>query len=71
MPNSPFKLSTPWDEVKEKIKERNTELTDEDLEYEQGEEDALLTRLAHKMKRSKEEVKQYIESISHNRDIAS
>lgn len=71
MPNSPLKLSAPWEEVKEKIKERNLELTDDDLDYVEGNEEALLETLARKMKRNKEEVRQYIESISHNRDIAS
>ena len=28
-------LQSPWDEVKEKLKEANTDLTDEDLEYDE------------------------------------
>lgn len=64
-------LHTSWEEVKEKIKERNITLTDEDLAYEPGQDDALLERLARKMNRSKEEVKQFIESISYNKDVAS
>ncbi|WEK36798.1 MAG: general stress protein CsbD [Candidatus Pseudobacter hemicellulosilyticus] len=66
-----LKLAAPWPEVKEKIKERNIHLTDEDLQYEPGQEDALLERLSRKMSLEKEEVKALIESISHNRDIAS
>jgi hypothetical protein len=66
-----LKPGTDWDEVKERIKERNVYLTDDDLRLEPGKEDALLKRLAEKMERSPEEVRNYIESISHNKDAAS
>jgi uncharacterized protein YjbJ (UPF0337 family) len=71
METTKLTLHASWEEVKEKIKERNIGLTDEDLVYEPGQEDALLERLAKKMNRSKEEVKQFIESISYNKDVAS
>jgi hypothetical protein len=71
MENNKLTLHTPWEEVKEKIKERNIGLTDEDLDYEPGQENALLERLAAKMNRSKEDVKRFIESISYNQDMAS
>lgn len=71
METTKLTLHTPWEEVKEKIKERNIGLTDEDLVYEPGQEDVLLERLAQKMNRSKEEVKQFIESVSYNKDVAS
>lgn len=71
MENTKLTLHTSWEEVKEKIKERNIGLTDEDLYYEPGKEDALLERLAAKMQRSKEDVKRFIESVSFNKDIAS
>lgn len=71
MKHPQLNLETPWEEVKEKIKERNVELTDEDLEYQPGNEAALLQRLSAKMHRSEEEVKHYIESISHNLDAAA
>ncbi|MBO9633713.1 MAG: hypothetical protein J7578_11410 [Chitinophagaceae bacterium] len=68
-----FKLKpgTDWDEVKERIKERNIYLTDEDLRLEPGKEEVLLKNLAEKMERSPEEVRIYIESISYNKDAAS
>lgn len=66
-----LKLDAPWDEVKEKLKEVNGELTDEDLEYEPGKEQALLERLAKKMNRSAEAVKAWIESVSFNDGIAT
>lgn len=64
-------LHTSWEEVKEKIKEKNIGLTDDDLAYVPGQEDALLHRLAAKMNKSVEEVQEYIESISYNKNLAS
>jgi len=70
MENTRLNLSAPWDEVKELMKESNVELTDEDLEYEPGREDELLTRLEVKLGRSKDQIKALIESVSHNRGLA-
>ncbi len=66
-----LKLLTSWNEVKEKIKESNVNLTDEDLNYLHGEEEKLLQRLSKKMNRSPVEIKVWIESISSNRSKAS
>jgi hypothetical protein len=66
-----LKLHKPWEDVKEDLKENNIELTDEDLDYQPGQEDQLLERLAGKMKLSKEKVKELIESISANEGRAS
>lgn len=71
MEATPLKLSAPWEEVKELIKENNIDLTDADLEYIPGKEDELLERLSVKMKKDKSAVRDYIESISSNRGIAS
>jgi hypothetical protein len=71
MKNNTFTLHASWEEVKENIKERNIGITDEDLAYEPGQEEALLQRLAAKMNRSPEEVKTFIESISYNKGMAS
>ena len=70
--NSPaLNLEAPWSEVKERIQEINYDLTDEDLAYQPGQEDELLSRLEKKMKKSKEEIKGWIESISHTKGRAS
>lgn len=66
-----LKLESPWDEVKEKMKENSIELTDEDLVYTPGQEEELLNRLAAKMNRTPEQVKILIESISSNKGRAS
>lgn len=63
-------LKSPWPEVRERLKENDINLTDQDLEYRPGNDDELLERLADKMQKSKNEVKEYIESISGNEDKA-
>jgi hypothetical protein len=68
---STLKLEAPWSKVKEKLKENDITLTDEDLEYKPGQEDELLEHLAQKMKKDKQAVKIYIESISANHHKAS
>ena len=70
MENLRLNLHAPWSEVRELLKEANIELTDEDLNYEPGREDELLTRLESKLGKSKSQVKAYIESVSSNRGIA-
>jgi hypothetical protein len=68
---SNLKLQAPWDEVKEKLKEINIELTDNDLEYEPGNEEALLQRLSQKLRKDPADVKALIESVSSTKGIAS
>src|SRR5690349_2487451 len=70
MESNTLKLEAPWHEVKEHIKEVNVHITDEDLEYEPGDEDRLLERLSGKLGKSKQDVKAWIESISYNKGIA-
>lgn len=61
-----FKLERPWDEVKEKLKETNIGLSDEDLAYSPGKEDELISRLEKKLGKSPDEVRMWIESVSSN-----
>ena len=67
---SKLNLKSPWPEVRERLKENDINLTDQDLEYMPGNDDELLERLADKMHKSKNEVREYIESISGNEDKA-
>jgi hypothetical protein len=69
--NGTLRLQAPWEEVKEKLKEINTQLTDADLVYEPGKEDQLLKRLATRLKKDDSAIKALIESISSNRGQAS
>jgi hypothetical protein len=71
MTESKLNLQAPWEEVKEKLKEVNVELTDEDLAYEPGQEDALLQRLSKKLRKDPADIKALIESVSSTRNIAS
>ena len=71
MKNNSLQLQSPWDDVKEKIKEINVEITDEDLFLEYGHEDVLYERLGRKMGMEKENVKGWIESVSGNLGKAS
>jgi hypothetical protein len=64
-------LEKSWDVVKEKIKEQNIELTDEDLELRPGREDELIDRLATKLRKEPSAIKAWIESISFNKGKAS
>ena len=64
-------LEMPWDTVKEKLKEQNIELTDEDLELRPGGEQELIDRLATKLRKKPSAIKAWIESISFNKGKAS
>ena len=61
-----LQLAAPWPEVKERLKEVNADLSDEDLVYEPGQEMELLQRLAKKIGRDTVHVKAWIESVSAN-----
>jgi hypothetical protein len=67
---SVLRLSVSWETVKERMKENDIGLTDEDLEYIPGKEEELIQRLEKIMNRSREQVVAYIESISSNEDRA-
>ena len=67
---STLNLKAPWEEVKEKLKEADVELTDQDLEYTPGKEDELLTRLQDKLGKSKEAIRSWIESVSYTSGMA-
>lgn len=68
--NSHLNLRSPWPEVRERLKENDLTLSDEDLEYEPGNELEMLERLSRKTNKSPEELREYIESISSNEDKA-
>ena len=65
-----LKLEAPWEEVKERMKDNDINLTDEDLEYQPGKEEDLLQRLESKMNKPRQQIIAYIESISSNRDLS-
>ena len=58
-----LKLQGTWNELKGKAKKQYSDLTDDDLLYEEGKDDELLGRLQQKMGKTKEEVKNWIDSL--------
>jgi uncharacterized protein YjbJ (UPF0337 family) len=67
MEKNTLHLAAPWPQVKELLKEANSNLSDEDLEYEPGKEDELLERVSKIIGRDKDHVKAWIESVSSNK----
>ena len=65
-----LQLHSSWEAVKEKMKENDHTLTDDDLEYTKGKEEDLVKRLEKRTGKSREQVIAYIESISANTDLA-
>ena len=65
-----LRLQSPWEAVKERMKENDINLTDADLEYEPGKEEELIQRLEKLMNKSRQQVIAYIESISANEGMA-
>ena len=65
-----IKLNSSWDEVKEKIKETNPEITDSDLVLDHANEEEVFEKLSKKLHKSVDEVKAWIESVSANSTIA-
>ncbi len=58
-----LKLKGTWNEVKGKAKQKYADLTDDDLLYEEGKDDELVGRIQKKIGKTKEEVKEWIESL--------
>jgi uncharacterized protein YjbJ (UPF0337 family) len=52
-----------WNEMKGKIKQRWGDLTDDDLQFQEGKEDELVGRIQKKTGESREEVIRYINSL--------
>ncbi len=52
-----------WNELKGKLKQKYSELTDDDLKFQEGKEDELFGRLQKKLGKTKDEIKQMIASL--------
>ena len=59
-----------WEAIRNRIKESETSLTDEDLKFLPGREDEMYSVLALKLHKSKEEIKGWIESIAVNKSMS-
>ncbi len=52
-----------WNELKGKMKQANADLTDDDLQYEEGKDDEFLGRMQQKLGKTKDEVVDWIRSL--------
>jgi hypothetical protein len=59
-----------WNAVKDKIKEVESSVTDSDLAFFPGEEDELYDHLARKLRKNKNDIKAWIESLESTSSIA-
>ena len=58
-----LELKGNWNELKGKIKKAHADLTDDDLEYSDGQDDQLLGRLQQKLGKTRDEVVKWIKSL--------
>ncbi len=57
------KIKGNWNIVKGKLKQQYADLTDDDLQYVEGQEDELLGRIQRRTGRTKDEVKKFIDNL--------
>ncbi len=58
-----LKLKGDWNQTKGKIKQAYSDLTDDDLKYDEGKNDELVGRLQKKIGKTKDEVIKWIENL--------
>lgn len=52
-----------WNQVKGKLKQKYSDLTDDDLAFQEGKEDELYGRLQTKLGKTKDEIKELVASL--------
>ncbi len=63
MTDTKLKFTGKWNLIKGRLKQTFGTLTDDDLIYEEGKEEELLGRIQHKTGKTKEELKNFIDTI--------
>ena len=58
-----LKIKGNWNETKGKLKQKYSELTDDDLAFSEGKEDELLGRIQKKLGKAKEEIISEIKNL--------
>jgi uncharacterized protein YjbJ (UPF0337 family) len=58
-----LKLKGNWNEMKGKMKKANADLTDNDLQYEDGKHDEFVGKMQQKLGKTKEEVIKWIDKL--------
>jgi uncharacterized protein YjbJ (UPF0337 family) len=57
------KMKGNWNQIKGKIKQEYADLTEDDVQYVEGKEDEWLGRMQEKMGKTKDQIKEWIDSI--------
>jgi uncharacterized protein YjbJ (UPF0337 family) len=57
------KIKGNWNQVKGKLKEKYGQLSDDDLQYAEGQEDQLLGKIQEKTGESKDKIKEFIDQL--------
>jgi len=52
-----------WNEVKGKMKQKYSQLTDDDLLYEEGKEDEMMGRLQQKLGKTRDEIREELRQL--------
>lgn len=52
-----------WNQVKGKLKQKYSDLTDDDLKFQEGKEEELYGRLQEKLGKTKDEIKELVASL--------
>ena len=63
MSSTSDKIKGNWNIIKGSLKQKYADLTDDDLEYQEGQEDELIGRIQKKIGNTKEDVKAFIDSL--------
>lgn len=58
-----LRLKGNWNEMKGKVKQAHASLTDDDLQYTEGQEDELVGKLQQKLGKTREEVIDWLNSL--------
>ena len=58
-----LELKGNWNQLKGKIKQQHANLTDDDLEYEDGKDDELVGRIQEKLGKTRDEVIKWLKSL--------
>ena len=63
MSSTSDKIKGNWNIIKGSLKQHYADLTDDDLEYQEGQEDELVGRIQKKIGKTKEDVQAFIDSL--------
>jgi uncharacterized protein YjbJ (UPF0337 family) len=56
-------LKEKWHEIRDKVKQKYDHLTEDDLRYEKGKEEELISRIQNKVGKTRDEVVKWLRSL--------